>query len=857
MRKTLFIALGLLLPALQLSAQTIPRVANSPYPTSNIPDRLFLTSENYSYAEKVALQSLMGVIAQTKPEILRDRDGHPEIVEAAGYALDSSYYLDFDGLLAHFAPRLNGYILSNTMDHSTNVALSLAGVMNAVAIPAEMEQVAINAGLKRLLDVRGRDEVWAINNYGNLFNKNMASYQSCTDGRIAALGDYSVFSKSLQFYDDDANGSIANAAYNILNSNATIMGWGLTSEADTVRQLSLRGMSIHAADHAVNISTLTNMPAKKAELRQPAPIKPYESIPNKHTVTFVISDGDNVQWLMGAYGDEGSWLHPKRGQINLGWTISPALVELAPLIYEKYIDNVATTPNGRNVLISGPSGRGYFLPGLTPLDALDREMTLLNRYMKKADLHIVNVIDADDSNNDPEPYLKQSNIDTLFYYSFGEYYCLRNGQIDWYKEKPSIGGRHTLWGDKSTPESLAAEINAGSTNIYSQDGYSLISVHAWTRGVDDIIDTISRLNPNIRVVAPDEFVWLVKKNIRGLPMGQGDGLRAEYFEGYNQNTLKLTRVDRTVDFEWMNNAPAPSLPADQFSVRWTGKIQPLFTEQYTFYIKSDDGIRFKINGQTLIDDYNTQGAYTRTANIALTAGQKYDIQLEYAEGAGQATAIMEWESASQSRQVVPQSQLFSGPINTSSSASSNKSSSLSSLASSKSSLQSSISSSKVSSLSSSQATTSSSSSSKSSTSSVSSSKSSAPTAVLIQAEVYSGMRGVFLEPTTDIGGGQNVGGIDRSDSMTYKNSPVYIPQTAEYTIEFRVASDGGGGRLALQEVGSLQSYGSVSIPDTGDWQNWTTVRLKTTFTAGTHKFKITAKSGGFNVNWFRILPSAQ
>src|SRR5690606_33860665 len=112
-----------------------------------------------------------GLIARTKPEILRDVNGHRQIVEKAGIETDNTFYSNFPGLLKHFAPRLSGYIVCNPKDHSTNVAISLAGILNAVAVPADIESVAINAGLTRLMDVRGRDELWLMNNYGDRFNK--------------------------------------------------------------------------------------------------------------------------------------------------------------------------------------------------------------------------------------------------------------------------------------------------------------------------------------------------------------------------------------------------------------------------------------------------------------------------------------------------------------------------------------------------------------------------------------------------------------------------------------------------------------------------------------------------------------
>lgn len=663
--KFIYLLIAVLLPVLYVQAQTAPpRLPGSPYPFSAVPDRLYLTSENYTASEKIALQTLMGVIAQVKPEILRDTYGHRTLVENAGITTDDTYYNNFAGLLAHFAGRLTGYILCNQKDRSTNVAISLAGVMNAVAIPADIEQTAINAGLTRLLDVRGRDETWALTNYGTLFSKNIASYQQSADDRVFFLGDYSTYTKAFQFWDDSPTGTLANNVYGRMNKSAVFFGWG-PAEYETVEQLSLRSMMIIPSDWAPNMSALSNIPAKKNSFRQKAPVKPFEVVPNVHTVCFVISDGDNVQWLLGSHDNINNWNDPDRARVNLGWTISPSLSELAPVVYEKYVDNCLTTPEGRNVLIAGPSGKAYYLPGRYADADLESESILLNRFMKKADLRIVNIIDADNSDNDPSAYLKQDNIDALFYYSYGANYTGRNGQIDWYGNKPSIGGRYTLWGTLSSPQSLATQLNQASTDIYSQDGYSLIPVHVWSRSVNDVLDCISRLNPNVRVVAPDEFVWLIRKNLKGLPVGTGNGLRADYYKGYHLDSLKYTQTDKTVDYDWATGSPNQALLGDnQFSVKWSGQVQPLYSEQYTFYVYADDGVKLTVNGQLLIDDLEIQGAFTRSGTITLVAGQKYNIELQYAEGAGDAFCHLEWQSTSQTRQIIPAAQLYSRPPST-------------------------------------------------------------------------------------------------------------------------------------------------------------------------------------------------
>lgn len=137
------------------------------------------------------------------------------------------------------------------------------------------------------------------------------------------------------------------------------------------------------------------------------------------------------------------------------------------------------------------------------------------------------------------------------------------------------------------------------------------------------------------------------------------------------------------------------------------------------------------------------------------------------------------------------------------------------------------------------------------TSSSSSSSSSTPSFnTTVQAEAYAGMNGVQLETTSDTGGGQNVGWIDANDWMYYTN--INLPTSGSYQISFRVASLNGGGVVQFENAGGSPVYGSVGIPATGGWQNWTTVNLTVNMNAGNQSVGIKALSGGFNLNWIKI-----
>jgi hypothetical protein len=119
----------------------------------------------------------------------------------------------------------------------------------------------------------------------------------------------------------------------------------------------------------------------------------------------------------------------------------------------------------------------------------------------------------------------------------------------------------------------------------------------------------------------------------------------------------------------------------------------------------------------------------------------------------------------------------------------------------------------------------------------------------VQAENWISMAGVQTETTTDAGGGLNVGWIDAGDWIAYN---VTIPTTGTYRVIYRVASPNAGKTLRLEKDAGATQLGSVTIPNTGGWQNWSTVAHNVTLPAGTYSIGIATATGGFNINYFTI-----
>lgn len=135
------------------------------------------------------------------------------------------------------------------------------------------------------------------------------------------------------------------------------------------------------------------------------------------------------------------------------------------------------------------------------------------------------------------------------------------------------------------------------------------------------------------------------------------GLSASYFDNIDFTNLKLSRTDATLNFNWGNGSPNAALGADDFSVRWTGKITPATSETYTFFTTSDDGVKVWVGGQLIIDNFTDHAPTENIGSVALTAGQPYDLKVEYYERGGGAVATLSWQTPTIPKQVIPSARL--------------------------------------------------------------------------------------------------------------------------------------------------------------------------------------------------------
>ncbi len=148
-------------------------------------------------------------------------------------------------------------------------------------------------------------------------------------------------------------------------------------------------------------------------------------------------------------------------------------------------------------------------------------------------------------------------------------------------------------------------------------------------------------------LSPVDSSWLLTAG--GQPAIHG--LKGEYFTNRDlQGQPALTRIDKSINFDWGDESPDPSIPNDNFSIRWTGKLVAPHSGKYMFSTMSDDGVRLTFDGKEVIDDWTDHASLTNRFAVTLEQGKEYDLRIEYYEHAGGANMKFGYANADESLQ---------------------------------------------------------------------------------------------------------------------------------------------------------------------------------------------------------------
>lgn len=108
------------------------------------------------------------------------------------------------------------------------------------------------------------------------------------------------------------------------------------------------------------------------------------------------------------------------------------------------------------------------------------------------------------------------------------------------------------------------------------------------------------------------------------------GLKANYYKSTDLKGEPLySRIDKNVDFQWGVNAPFKKLKYDSFSAVWTGFLAPTVSGDYALGAEGFYGFNLFLNDSLVSAWGSEHHPHKEYKYLALEAGQKYKIRLEY------------------------------------------------------------------------------------------------------------------------------------------------------------------------------------------------------------------------------------
>lgn len=501
-------------------------------------DRLYVYTKGGRSADNrfIAMQTLQGVIARTdRPRLwidVRDNTFIDYLAAHYGIHFDWQYADDFEALLGKLKPYTSGrYVLYDMRDRpSISAATTMAGLLDAPAIDTDLQAAVEAAGYTLGLDVRGKDCRWVWDNYREQLNDDaiIVHTNNSRQHRSAPyLRDWGPALKALDWwYDDEA---LSRAVYGSMTPASPVYGWQDPTTEDeglTVKLHSEEGLYQVPSDWMVNLSVHAGMgPAMQGEtFKQKAARQMPEKEDAVHYVTFIMSDMDNILTEIGTnsfYSSRKFYRNEHRGSFPMTWGMAPSLVELSPAGVDMWYRDATASD-----AFVAYCGLGYFYPNVSPEAAMPPHVERLGQFMDRADLRTLLLIDrvlpddtlTQDYYKHAKWFTDMEQVRGLFYLEYIQY-APHGGTIFWFDGKPMVTARFDFRDEafypavRRSPESLARSINELPTDPTRPEGYTFVTVHAWSRGMDDIHAAIQHLDEDVRVVDGETFIELLLANV--------------------------------------------------------------------------------------------------------------------------------------------------------------------------------------------------------------------------------------------------------------------------------------------------------------------------------------------------------
>lgn len=386
----------------------------------------FVTSK-LSNEELLMFTSLKGIVNKAQPRIYscesepsQSFDTWIDKLELKFNKVDNPYTL-----IDKYKNEIAGIVIyddTNTSSlHTINLATTIAGLKSTLVVsPALAKVIQKKYHFKVVEDLRDHNfrDKWSIYEY--MFE----NYTSATSDRVVCslppvgddetgaiyghMRDYAIAVGASVFYLDPKAYMDSELLHKFLirmqPGKSVCMGWWI-QENEGVLYAAKYGIATLATDYSQNLTVYAGMNKGQTITKQKTAKAP--KLENKVYVSYIISDGDNLQYMEGFM--LGMWGQSERGEVPVTWTMTPALADVEKPLLNYY--NKTKTEN--DCFVDGPSAYGYIypkywanstLPGVR--DAFPDYLKLSDNYMKRLGWRVITVWNHDLGAMEENRYLK-------------------------------------------------------------------------------------------------------------------------------------------------------------------------------------------------------------------------------------------------------------------------------------------------------------------------------------------------------------------------------------------------------------------------------------------------------------------
>ncbi len=490
-----------------------------------------------SNEERTAIVSLQGLVNRAEAKIFINYGGESltelKDLEAMGCTLS---YSDGNGnpwrlsnLVEKFGSHIsdNGYVLF-TDPHVTeqlNMAFNYTTVFGWLAVPVGARSIVDEIGMVKKEDLTDDDIDFTFER--DFYEKHKDKFTKKALVNLIEVGtgvrDFAVQQRIFITYVGDEDHialTFRDQLLKDLEPASMVLGWG-QFEIKYVEKVSSYGHYVVPSDYSFNMSILCSNTMDTGKLGQS--VEAPDLDPGKHYVAIVYSDGDNAQWISNGYKEFYTW-QSYDISTPITWTFSPQMNIFSPTAIKKAIDN-----KGEDSFVTGPSGAGYARINKMSGKELEVYSDLTAATMLRHGMTTLTLLNQVPGNLYEDMvfshklgyFSRYDNIKGGILQLDGDRYASGKGKVYFSNDKPFVSVKLSLWhpgndANQVTEEWLGEQaeiVNNYPADINSINGYSVINVHPWTVGPDDLAYFVSQLDEGVEVISADELIAAVAQNV--------------------------------------------------------------------------------------------------------------------------------------------------------------------------------------------------------------------------------------------------------------------------------------------------------------------------------------------------------